>query len=264
MIPNNKLLLDVCNVAIEAGNEILNFYNNDIEVTHKEDLSPLTKADLASNKIILESLTKLNNNIPILSEESLVDWSIRKNWKKYWLVDPLDGTKEFIKKNGEFTVNIALIEDNNPILGVVYVPAKSLLYLAEKNKGSFKSNTKDILKNLDGIQKIVVSDKTNRTRIIGSRSHSNATFDNWVKEKFPNADIVQAGSSLKFCLIAEGEADIYPRFGPTSEWDIAAGHMIVNEAGGKIRTFQNDSIKYNTKENIINPEFYAIGNIDLN
>ena len=264
MIPNNKLLLDICNVAIQAGNEILNFYNNDIEVTHKEDLSPLTKADLASNKIILESLNKLNSNIPILSEESLVEWSIRKNWKKYWLVDPLDGTKEFIKKNGEFTVNIALIEDNNPILGVVYVPAKSLLYLAEKNKGSFKTNTKNKLENFEGIQKIIVSSQTNRPRVIGSRSHSNATFDNWVKEKFPNADIVQAGSSLKFCLIAEGEADIYPRFGPTSEWDIAAGHMIVNEAGGKIRTFQNDSIKYNTKENIINPEFYAIGNIDLN
>ena len=264
MIPNNKLLLDICNVSIEAGKEILNFYNNEIEVTHKEDLSPLTKADLASNKIILESLTKLNSNIPILSEESLVDWSIRKNWKKYWLVDPLDGTKEFIKKNGEFTVNIALIEDNNPILGVVYVPAKSLLYLAEKNKGSFKTNTKDKLENFEGIQKILVSSQTKRARVIGSRSHSNATFDNWVKEKFPNAEIVQAGSSLKFCLIAEGEADIYPRFGPTSEWDIAAGHMIVDEAGGKIRTFQDDSIKYNTKENIINPEFYAIGNIDLN
>ena len=264
MMPNNKLLLDICNVAIQAGNEILNFYNNDIEVTHKEDLSPLTKADLASNKIILESLHKLKSNIPILSEESLVDWSIRKNWKKYWLVDPLDGTKEFIKKNGEFTVNIALIEDNNPILGVVYVPAKSLLYMAEKNKGSFKTNTKNKLENFEGIQKIVVSSQTNRPRVIGSRSHSNATFDNWVKEKFPNADIVQAGSSLKFCLIAEGEADIYPRFGPTSEWDIAAGHIIVNEAGGKIRTFQNDSIKYNAKENIINPEFYAIGNIDLN
>ncbi len=264
MIPNNKLLLDICNIAIEAGKEILNFYNNEIEVTQKEDLSPLTKADLASNKIILESLTKLNSNIPILSEESLVDWSIRKNWKKYWLVDPLDGTKEFIKKNGEFTVNIALIEDNNPILGVVYVPAKSLLYLAEKNKGSFKTNTKDKLENFEGIKKILVSSQTNRARVIGSRSHSNATFDNWVKEKFPNAEIVQAGSSLKFCLIAEGEADIYPRFGPTSEWDIAAGHMIVNEAGGKIRTFQNNSIKYNTKENIINPEFYAIGNIDLN
>ena len=263
MIPNNKLLLDVCNVAIEAGNEILNFYNHDIEVTHKEDLSPLTKADLASNKIILESLNKLNSNIPILSEESLVDWSIRKNWKKYWLVDPLDGTKEFIKKNGEFTVNIALIEDNHPILGVVYVPAKSLLYLAEKDKGSFKTNTKDKLKNFEGIQKILVSSQMNRARVIGSRSHSNATFDNWVKEKFPNAEIVQAGSSLKFCLIAEGEADIYPRFGPTSEWDIAAGHILVNEAGGKIRTFQNDSISYNTKENIINPEFYVIGNIDL-
>jgi len=264
MMLNNKLLLDVCNVAIEAGKEILTFYNNDIEVTHKEDLSPLTKADLASNKIILESLKKLNSNIPILSEESLVDWSIRKNWKKYWLVDPLDGTKEFIKKNDEFTVNIALIEDNIPALGVIYVPAKSLLYLAKKDKGSFKTNTKEKLENLEGVQKILVSNQMNRTRIIGSRSHSNSNFDNWVKEKFSNAEIVQAGSSLKFCLIAEGKADIYPRFGPTSEWDIAAGHMIVNEAGGKIRTFQNDSIKYNTKENILNPEFYAIGNIVLN
>ena len=261
---NKKLILEICNISIKAGNKILEYYKDEIEVTHKQDLSPLTKADLASNKIILESLTKLNSNIPILSEESLVDWSIRKNWKKYWLVDPLDGTKEFIKKNGEFTVNIALIEDNNPILGVVYVPAKSLLYLAEKNKGSFKTNTKDKLENFEGIQKILVSSQTKRARVIGSRSHSNATFDNWVKEKFPNAEIVQAGSSLKFCLIAEGEADIYPRFGPTSEWDIAAGHMIVDEAGGKIRTFQDDSIKYNTKENIINPEFYAIGNIDLN
>ena len=264
MMLKNKLLLDICNIALEAGEEILKFYNADIEVIHKDDNSPLTKADLASNKIILKFLENLDINLPVLSEETLVEWDKRKNWNKYWLIDPLDGTKEFIKKNGEFTVNIALIEGNNPILGVVYVPAKSFLYLAEKNKGSFKTITKDKLKNLEGIKKILVSSKVNRARVIGSRSHSNAIFDNWVKEKFPNADIVQAGSSLKFCLIAEGEADIYPRFGPTSEWDIAAGHMIVNEAGGKIRTFQNDSIKYNTKENIINPEFYAIGNIDLN
>ena len=229
----------------------------------KNDGSPVTEADNAANEIIIESLNKITPKIPVVSEETYNKYKENPD-TPYWLVDPLDGTREFINKSKEFTVNIALIEDNIPYLGVIYVPAKSLLYLAEKDKGSFKTNTKEKLKNLEGVQKINVSNQMNRTRIIGSRSHSNSTFDNWVKEKFSNAEIVQAGSSLKFCLVAEGEADIYPRFGPTSEWDIAAGHMIVNEAGGKIRTFQNGSIKYNTKENILNPEFYAIGKITLN
>ena len=265
MLLNKKLLIDICNIAIEAGNEILKFYNSEIEVTHKDDLSPLTKADLVSNRIILDSLKNLDSDIiPVLSEESLVEWSLRKNWSKYWLVDPLDGTKEFIKKNGEFTVNIALIENNNPILGVIFAPAKSALYLAQKNFGSFKINTKLKLDNLDGLTKISVSNQSDNVRIIGSRSHSNSIFTNWVNEKFPNAKIVQAGSSLKFCLIAEGKAEIYPRFGPTSEWDIAAGHIIVNEAGGKIRAFNEKDISYNTKENILNPEFYAIGNMKFN
>ena len=262
---HNDMIKIASEAALMAGEEIMKIYNDSefIDFKKKKDNSPLTKADRASHNIISKILK--NTKIEIISEEKkIAEFDKRKKWKYYWLVDPLDGTKEFIKKNGEFTVNIALIEGNNPILGVVYVPAKSLLYLAEKNKGSFKTNTKDKLENFEGIQKILVSSQTKRARVIGSRSHSNATFDNWVKEKFPNAEIVQAGSSLKFCLIAEGEADIYPRFGPTSEWDIAAGHMIVDEAGGKIRTFQDDSIKYNTKENIINPEFYAIGNIDLN
>mgnify|MGYP002830808951 CR=1 FL=1 len=263
MMPNNKLLLDVCNVAIEAGKEILTFYNNDIEVTHKEDLSPLTKADLASNKIILDSLKKINSNIPILSEESLVDWSIRKNWKKYWLVDPLDGTKEFIKKNGEFTVNIALIENNTPVLGVIYTPVKFDLYFAQKNYGSYKINSSSKLLNFQEAIKIFVANQSSVKRIIGSRSHSNQSFDSWVNKNFPNSEIVQAGSSLKFCLIAEGTADIYPRFGPTSEWDIAAGHIIVNEAGGEVRTFDNTDINYNTKEDLINPHFYAIGKFKI-
>ena len=140
MIPNNKLLLDVCNVSIEAGKEILNFYNHEIEVTHKEDLSPLTKADLASNKIILDSLTRLNSNIPILSEESLVEWSTRKNWNKYWLVDPLDGTKEFIKRNDEFTVNIALIENYNPIIGLIHNPVLNTTYWGSELGAFFSKN----------------------------------------------------------------------------------------------------------------------------
>ncbi len=263
MIENKELLLDICNIAILAGDEILHFYNEGIEVTRKIDSSPLTKADLASNKFIIDSLNTLDSNIPILSEESLVDWNSRKNWNKYWLVDPLDGTKEFIKKNGEFTVNIALIENNKPILGVIYAPVNSVLYFAQENYGSYKINTNTQLANLTGSKKIVVSKKSSIERIIGSRSHSNQSFDSWINEKFPNAKIIQAGSSLKFCLIAEGAADIYPRFGPTSEWDIAAGHIIVNEAGGKISTFENSEIHYNTKEDLLNPQFYAIGNFKI-
>ena len=257
------MLLEICKISLLAGNEILKFYNEEIEVIHKEDLSPLTKADIASNNIIVRSLESLDKSIPILSEESLVNWSERKKWKKYWLVDPLDGTKEFIKKNGEFTVNIALIENNKPILGVIYVPTKSTLYFAQQNFGSFKININSELKSLDGAKKIFVSNQKIIQRVIGSRSHSNPDFDEWVKNNFPNSLIVQAGSSYKFCLIAEGSADIYPRFGPTSEWDIAAGHIIVNEAGGEVRTFDNTDINYNTKEDLLNPHFYAIGKFKI-
>ena len=263
MIKNNELLLEICKISLLAGDEILQIYNDKIEVVQKNDLSPLTKADIASNKIILRSLEAIDNSIPVLSEESLVNWNERKKWNKYWLVDPLDGTKEFIKKNGEFTVNIALIENNKPILGVIYIPTKSTLYFAQQNFGSFKINITSELKSLDGAKKIFVSNQKIIQRVIGSRSHSNQDFDEWVKNNFPNSLIVQAGSSYKFCLIAEGSADIYPRFGPTSEWDIAAGHIIVNEAGGEVRTFDNTDIKYNTKEDLLNPHFYAIGKFKI-
>ena len=263
MIENNDLLLQVCNTAIKAGEEILKYYEKNIEVTHKEDSSPLTKADLASNKIIMNALQQLDRTIPILSEESLVEWKERKNWTKYWLVDPLDGTKEFIKQNGEFTVNIALIENNKPILGVIFTPVKFDLYFAQKNYGSYKINSSSKLINLQEAVKIFVANQSSIKRIIGSRSHSNQTFDSWVNQNFPNSEIVQAGSSLKFCLVAEGAADIYPRFGPTSEWDIAAGHIIVNEAGGRVNTFENTEINYNQKEDLLNPQFYAIGNYKI-
>ena len=263
MIEKNNLLLKVCNIAIKAGKEILKYYTEDIHVTHKDDSSPLTKADLASNKIIMNALQQLDSTIPILSEESLVEWKERKNWTKYWLVDPLDGTKEFIKQNGEFTVNIALIENNKPILGVIFTPVKFDLYFAQKNYGSYKINSSSKLINLQEAVKIFVANQSSIKRIIGSRSHSNQTFDSWVNQNFPNSEIVQAGSSLKFCLVAEGAADIYLRFGPTSEWDIAAGHIIVNEAGGRVNTFENIEINYNKKEDLLNPQFYAIGNYKL-
>ena len=174
--------------------------------------------------------------------------------------DGSDGTTEFIKNNGEFTVNIALVVKNTPILGVIFAPAKSVIYFAQKGYGSFTINTSLELNSLNEATQITVLKQSDPVRIIGSRSHSNNYFTNWVNEKFTNAQIIQAGSSLKFCLIASGNADIYPRFGPTSEWDIAAGHIILNEAGGQILTLSNKEIKYNEKESLLNPEFIASNN----
>ncbi len=258
-IQDNQLLLKVSNIAINSGIRIMEYYNNEIIVKEKEDKTPVTKADLDANDIILSELQKLEDRFPILSEESLVKWNERKIWQKYWLVDPLDGTKEFINKNDEFTVNISLIENNKPVLGVIYAPALSLLYFAKKNFGSFKINSCSILNNLNDAKEINVL-KKDKLRIIGSRSHSNSNFLSWVDEKFKNYDFIIKGSSLKFCEIAEGKADIYLRFGPTSEWDTAAGHIILEEAGGFLNDINGKEILYNTKESLINPEFVASNN----
>ena len=257
-------LLEIVNISVDAGEVILNYYNENVDVIYKDDESPLTKADLASHKIITDSIKKITPDIPILSEEEFIDWKIRKKWKKYWLIDPLDGTKEFIKKNDEFTVNIALIENNRPILGVIYTPALNELFYSIKNFGSYKILTKKKLNTLKEAKRISINKKkSNKIKIVGSRSHSNPILDEWVNKNFNEFDILQKGSSLKFCLIAEGSADIYPRFGPTSEWDIAAGHIILEEAGGKLKSIDNKEILYNEKENILNPEFFAYSNIDF-
>ena len=257
-------LLEIVNISVDAGEVILNYYNENVDVIYKDDESPLTKADLASHKIITDSIKKITPEIPILSEEEFIDWKIRKKWKKYWLIDPLDGTKEFIKKNDEFTVNIALIENNRPILGVIYTPALNELFYSIKNFGSYKILTKKKLNTLKEAKRISINKKkSNKIKIVGSRSHSNPILDKWVNKNFNEFDILQKGSSLKFCLIAEGSADIYPRFGPTSEWDIAAGHIILEEAGGKLKSIDNKEILYNEKENILNPEFFAYSNIDF-
>ena len=257
-------LLEIVNISVDAGEVILNYYNENVDVIYKDDESPLTKADLASHKIITDSIKKITPDIPILSEEEFIDWNIRKKWKKYWLIDPLDGTKEFIKKNDEFTVNIALIENNRPILGVIYTPALNELFYSIKNFGSYKILTKKKLNTLKEAKRISINKKkSNKIKIVGSRSHSNPILDKWVNKNFNEFDILQKGSSLKFCLIAEGSADIYPRFGPTSEWDIAAGHIILEEAGGKLKSIDNKEILYNEKENILNPEFFAYSNIDF-
>ncbi len=261
---NNEELLKIINISLEAGRAILNIYNGNVDVAYKDDKSPLTKADITSHKIITNSIKKITPNIPILSEEEFIDWSIRKKWKKYWLIDPLDGTKEFIKKNGEFTINIALIENNRPVLGVIYTPASNELFFSKKNLGSYKILANKKLNKLDNAKKITINNKkTNKVKIVGSRSHSNPILEKWVSKNFNNFEILQKGSSLKFCLIAEGFADIYPRFGPTSEWDIAAGHIILEEAGGKLKSIDNKEILYNEKENILNPNFFAHNNIDF-
>ena len=259
---HEKNILELLNIAIDAGKEILNIYNDDIIVNSKEDKSPITKADINSNDLIVNRLKKLESNIPILTEESVVEWKNRKDWIKYWLIDPLDGTKEFINRNGEFTVNISLIENNYPIFGIIYSPVKSLLYYALKNNGCYKLKTNSNLSTLKDFDKINIKKEKNiTTKVIGSRSHSSKDFQNWVEKKFTNFELITIGSSLKFCILAEGEADIYPRLGPTSEWDIAAGHIILEEAGGKLLTIDNKDILYNTKEDILNPDFIAYGNL---
>jgi len=259
---NPEVVLDILNIAIDAGKEILKIYKKNFNVDLKADNSPITEADINSNNLIKKRLIEIEKNIPILTEESLVNWETRRVWNKYWLIDPLDGTKEFVNRNGEFTVNISLIENNLPIFGVIYAPEKSLLYYGIKNNGSYKLITQDNINTLSEFKKININNNTNSNiKIIGSRSHSNKDFQIWVEKNFSQYEVISIGSSLKLCFLAEGTADIYPRLGPTSEWDIAAGHIILEEAGGKLKSFDNTDILYNTKENIINPNFLAYGNV---
>ena len=255
----NHFLQPVCNIAIQAGIIINTYYKLKTEVSFKKDRSPLTEADLASNKFIINSLSEIDKDIPILSEESLVDWNVRKNWTRYWLVDPLDGTKEFINQNGEFTVNIALIEKNEPIIGVIYAPALSTLYYASKNKGTYKLFCDQKINSLSDSTRIITNHKksSGHFKVFKSRSHSNEEFENWVKDYVDDYELIEKGSSIKFCKLAEGKADLYPRFGSTSEWDIAAGHIILTEAGGVLESVDHKKILYNNKESVINPHFIA-------
>ena len=255
----NHFLQPVCNIAIQAGIIINTYYKLKTEISFKKDRSPLTEADLASNKFIINSLSEIDKDIPILSEESLVDWNVRKNWTRYWLVDPLDGTKEFINQNGEFTVNIALIEKNEPIMGVIYAPALSTLYYASKNKGTYKLFCDQKINSLSDSTRIITNHKksSDHFKVFKSRSHSNEEFENWVKDFVGDYELIEKGSSIKFCKLAEGKADLYPRFGSTSEWDIAAGHIILTEAGGELESVDRKKILYNNKESVINPHFIA-------
>ena len=263
MLKNSEIITEICNISIEAGSIINKFYKLKNNIAYKKDQTPLTEADLASNEFIIKSLSKIDSSVPILSEEKLVDWEIRKNWEKYWLIDPLDGTKEFIKKNDEFTVNIALIKNNSPIMGVIYAPALSTLYFASLKKGTYKMKCKKKINSLNNSYKVHTStkNKSQKMKIICSRSHNNIMIQNWLNKNINKYDIINKGSSLKFCYVAEGAADLYVRTSPSSEWDIAAGHIILAEAGGKITTIDGKKILYNTKENVINPYFIASCNL---
>jgi 3'(2'), 5'-bisphosphate nucleotidase len=239
----------IIEISHRAGSEIMNYYNDDIEVQNKTDKSPLTKADLAAHHIIVNSLKKLNPDIPVLSEEGgIADYTERKKWDEYWLVDPLDGTKEFIKKNGEFTVNIALIKNNQPVLGVVYVPAKEKTYYGEAGSGSYKiedGETQKLYSELPNLNKPV--------SVVSSRSHGSDDLEQKLSEygvKIGEKKV--AGSSLKFCLVAEGSADIYPRMGPTMEWDTAAGDAVYRYSGKN--GFRKSPLIYN-KPDLKNPGF---------
>jgi len=245
----------ISSIAKKAGDEIMKIYQQDFKVDYKADNSPLTKADIKSNDMIVESLKDLYPKIPILSEENKeVPYNIRKNWEYFWLIDPLDGTKEFVKKNGEFTVNIALIHKDTPVLGVIYAPTLEVLYYAQKDQGAFKQE-----KNKRPQKLPIYNHPNNGTlKVIVSKSHYNQEtkdFVNDLKNQYKNIEFINIGSSLKFCLIAEGKADIYPRLAPTMEWDIAAGQIIVEQTGGKILEFKiQESLKYN-KQNLLNPWF---------
>jgi 3'(2'), 5'-bisphosphate nucleotidase len=244
-------------IARKAGAAIMDIYAQDFDVEAKADDSPLTAADMASHRIICEGLAALTPDIPVLSEESAAtDWAERRGWSRYWLVDPLDGTREFIKKNGEFTVNIALIEGHASVLGIVYAPALDYLVHAERGVGAFVR---------DGASDVALMTQQpapNPLRVAASRSHLDARTAAAL-EKMGATERIGMGSSLKFCRIAEGRIDVYPRFGPTSEWDTAAAQCVLEAAGGVVLRLDGSALSYNTKESLLNPDFIALGDANL-
>ena len=251
---NQINIQDIVTLAKEAGNAIMQIYIQDFEVEYKQDNSPLTLADKTASNIIETGLNQLPVNLPIISEEGRnIPYEERKHWEYFWLVDPLDGTKEFVKKNGEFTVNIALIHKHTPVLGVVYAPALDICYWAKQDEGAFK----------DG-QRLPLKTKEQRKtyKIVVSRSHMSDDTQAFIDTIDTNKEkeLIPIGSSLKICLVAEGEADIYPRLGPTMEWDTGAAHSILNESGCVLNHFNKGSrqqqIKYN-KVKLLNPYFNA-------
>ena len=243
-------------LAEEASARILEIYATAFEVTAKDDRSPLTAADLAAHRVIVAGLERLTPEIPILSEESsVVPFIERSSWRRYWLVDPLDGTKEFVQRNGQFTVNIALIEDHESVFGVVRVPVTGVCYSAARGCGAFKQGPDQPPQPI-AVKPLSAGDPV---RVVGSKSHGGPKLQKFA-DQLGGHELVTIGSSLKFCQVAEGEADVYPRFGPTSEWDTAAAQAIVEVAGGQVVSMESGRpLRYNTKESLLNPHFIVYG-----
>lgn len=244
----------VVKLAREAGDAILEIYDTEFAVQEKDDTSPLTLADMASNRHIEAGLRELTPHIPLISEESgLPDFAVRGAWDCYWLIDPLDGTREFVSRNGEFTVNIALILNHRPVLGVVHVPVKQKTYVGCEGVGA-------VLRDAGAEpRRIHVAEQSQRpVRVVGSRSHRGHSLDTYL-EKLGDYEMHPMGSSLKFCLVAEGAADVYPRLGPTSEWDTAAAQAVVEQAGGEVLEIDGKPLSYNRKADILNPHFIVVG-----
>ncbi|MES2141332.1 MAG: 3'(2'),5'-bisphosphate nucleotidase CysQ [Pseudomonadota bacterium] len=252
----SSLLQDVVFIAKQAGKQILNHYHqNDFKVEYKPDNSPITAADIAAHEFICQALSRLTPKIPILSEElKTASFGERQCWQRYWLIDPLDGTKEFLEKNGEFTVNIALIEKNIPMLGVVYAPAFDFCYFAENERGAFKQ----VMEQTPMPLRVSSWTKNLPITMIISRRHGMASLQHFFKQ-FSSLNLIRCGSALKFCWVAEGFADLYPRFSPTCEWDTAAGQCILKEAGGTVIDYQGQILRYNTADSLRNSPFLAVG-----
>jgi len=240
-------LKDIEKIALDAGNTIMEIYDRDFSIEYKDDKSPLTEADLASNDVIMQGLEKYG--IPIMSEEGkTIAYDDRKGWEYYWCIDPIDGTKEFIKKNGEFTVNIALIHNDTPILGVVYAPALGDMYAAKKGSGAFKNREKLPLQSNPDLKA--------KMSVVASKSHLSEETQAFI-DALDTKEIEQVskGSSLKLCMVAEGEADIYPRLAPTMEWDTAAADAVVRESGKMTYQFENNTPVVYNKVDLLNPWF---------
>jgi 3'(2'), 5'-bisphosphate nucleotidase len=251
-----RVLLDAaCAIARDAGRAILEVYGRaEFAVARKSDDSPLTEADQAAHAIIADALAQLDDDMPVLSEESQpAEVATRRSWRRYWLVDPLDGTKEFVKRNGEFTVNIALVDDTRAVLGAVYAPVLDRLYSGAVGLGAWRADA-------GGPSEPIAVRATAELplRVVGSRSHPTPELAQYLAA-LPPHQITDMGSSLKICLVAEGSADVYPRLGPTSEWDTAAAQAILESAGGRMIDLAGRPLRYNSKDDLLNPNFVAFG-----
>jgi 3'(2'), 5'-bisphosphate nucleotidase len=261
---NIGLLDSVIALAVEAGTAILEVYERQsINVHHKQDESPLTEADMAAHKTLQAGLELLLEGVPVLSEESKTpSFSVRKNWQKYWIIDPLDGTKEFISRNGEFTVNIALVDRHAPVLGVVHVPVSGITYAGTTELGAFRQDqggrrTPIEVRTMNGR-----GGQDNPVTVVASRRHGAGAVNDLLQKMADEFELIETsnmGSSLKLCLVAEGSADLYPRLAPTMEWDTAAAQAVVEAAGGVVRNAEFEPLRYNTKDDLRNPHFYVLG-----